>query len=172
MLCERCHKHAATLRYSEVVNGKVSARSICRTCMDELETDQGTGFEVSGAPTARRARVLKEEADAQVPHRSCPSCGVSLRTVVKTNRVGCRDCYSSFAEGIAEQLRTLHPATRHRGKTPNMSDARDRLRANLQAKRALLRTALKAENYEEAAHVRDEIRALESGLHAPSTGRN
>ena len=42
----------------------------------------------------------------------------------------------------------------------------------LQTKRALLRSALKTENYEDAAKLRDEIKGLESALNAgaPSKG--
>jgi len=38
------------------------------------------------------------------------------------------------------------------------------LRAELQGKRALLRSALKLENYEEAATLRDNVRSLEDEL--------
>ena len=49
-------------------------------------------------------------------------------------------------------------------------DARARVRSELQSKRALLKTALNLENYEEAASLRDEIRSLETGLVASEAG--
>jgi protein-arginine kinase activator protein McsA len=51
-----------------------------------------------------------------------------------------------------------------------MDDARARLRADLQTKRALLRSVLRAENYEEAARLRDEIQSLETGLNMAESG--
>jgi len=172
VLCERCQKNAATLRYSEVVNGKVSVRNICKACLAELQGDATTGFEVAGAPTAKRMKQAEEQAEPSIPHRSCPTCGVALRVVLKTGRVGCSTCFQTFGEAIEPQLRGLHVALRHRGKVPRIDDIREKVRADLQSKRALLRTALKMENYETAASLRDDIKLLETGLGAASPGHN
>ena len=61
-------------------------------------------------------------------------------------------------------VRGLQGALHHRGRSPRADDSRDRIRADLQTKRALLRSALKTENYEEAAILRDTIRTLEAQL--------
>ncbi len=53
-----------------------------------------------------------------------------------------------------------------------LDDARAQVRAELQSKRTLLKTALSTENYEEAAILRDEIRVLESGLSTAEAGAN
>jgi protein-arginine kinase activator protein McsA len=63
-------------------------------------------------------------------------------------------------------LTALHGNTQHAGKTSKMDDMRTRLRADLQTKRALLRSALETERYEEAAALRDGIRELETVLGA------
>lgn len=164
MLCERCHKNVASLRYSEVVNGKVAVRNICPACLGEIQGDAATAFEMTGAPHVKRAVAPPEEPEPATTHRTCPSCGVGLRTVLKTGRMGCAVCYRSFGEAIEPQLRGLQTAVGHRGKKPRMDDARQKLRADIQSKRALLRTAVRMEKYEEAALLRDTIKALETGL--------
>ena len=58
----------------------------------------------------------------------------------------------------------IHYGMRHRGKMPVLDDKRTMLRAGLQTKRTLLRSAVGRENYEEAISLRDEIRALEIEL--------
>ena len=51
-----------------------------------------------------------------------------------------------------------------------MNNARERVRSELVSKRALLKTALNMENYEEAAALRDEIKVLETGLSVSGGG--
>ena len=175
MLCERCHKRLATLRYSEVVNGKAAVRNICRRCLEEIQGDAGAGFEVQGAPTARHRRAAaasEEHPIATTSERQCPSCGMPLEDVLKTGQIGCNVCYETFSEPLESLIRGVHTAMRHRGKMPRIDSARDRKRAELQSKRALLRSALKMENYEEAAVLRDQIKALEDGLEAAASEQN
>jgi protein arginine kinase activator len=89
--------------------------------------------------------------------------------VLDSGRVGCTECYTAFAAEIEPMLNALHGSTTHRGKVSRVGDVRTRLRADLQTKRALLRSALETENYEEAAALRDDIRQLEMRLPSSAT---
>lgn len=172
MLCERCHKNLAVLKYTEVVNGKAFVRNICATCLGQLQSDPGTGFEVSGAAPApkRRAGAGSAPADVTVPNESCPSCGMPLTALLKEGAAGCQACYRHFDAAVDAMLRDRQYGLRHRGKTPQHDDRRAALRGELQTKRALLRSALKMESYEEAAVLRDQIRDLETTLGASAAG--
>ena len=166
MLCQRCHKNLATMRYAEVVDGNVSEQHLCADCMARQEADGATGFELSGnAPTPRK-RHIAAASDTTMPQRSCRACGIELQDVIRSGRVGCGVCYESFRDQLESVLRGMHVALRHRGKVPHRDDAREQKRADLQNKRALLRSALKTENYEEAARLRDIIRSIEESLRA------
>lgn len=168
MLCQRCHKNLATVRYAEVVDGKVTDLHFCSDCLLRHQESSQTGFELSGPAPAPRHTPAQEsggqQSDSVVAQRTCSSCGMLLKHAVKTGQVGCSQCYSEFADDLEPMLRAAHTAMRHRGKAPHRDDAREALRAELQTKRALLRTALKMENYEEAAVLRDEIKALDTGM--------
>ena len=165
MLCQRCHKNLATVRYAEVVDGKVSEQHMCPECMARQQAEAASGFELSGeAPSPRSRHSVTLASDTVLPQRSCRSCGIELQEVMRSGQVGCSACYESFGDQLEPILRGIHVALRHRGKAPHRDDARERMRAELQTKRALLRSALKTENYEEAARLRDEIRALEDAL--------
>jgi len=171
MLCQKCHKNLATIRYAEVVDGQVSDQHLCPECMTLHEKNAATGFELSGpAPTVRRPspeRVVREAVRMQ---RTCPACNIRLSRVLEQSRVGCPECYDVFQEHLEPILKGLHRSMLHKGKTPHLSDARARLRSDLQTKRALLRSVLRAENYEEAAQLRDDIRDLEAGIFASESG--
>ncbi|MCC6486775.1 MAG: hypothetical protein IT364_04680 [Candidatus Hydrogenedentes bacterium] len=165
MLCQRCHKNLATVRYAEVVDGKVSEQQMCSECMARRQAEAISGFELSGEAPAPRARSAGAGmSDTTVPQRTCRSCGIELQDVVPTGRVGCPVCYESFSDQLESILRGLQFGSRHRGKAPRRDDARERLRADLQTKRALLRSALKTESYEDAARLRDAIRGAEDAL--------
>ncbi len=48
----------------------------------------------------------------------CPRCGFSQADFKKSGRLGCPECYATFAEGLAGLLKTMHKGTRHVGKAP------------------------------------------------------
>lgn len=165
MLCQRCHKSLATMRYAEVVDGKVSEQHLCADCMARQQAEGAPGFELSGrAPTPDMRQIAVGVSPSAVAQRTCKSCGIAWQDVLDSGRVGCSVCYESFDDPLEPLLRGMHFALRHRGKVPHRDDAREQKRADLKTKRALLRSALKTENYEEAASLRDEIRSLEESL--------
>lgn len=167
MICQKCHKNLATIRYAEVINGRVSDLMICSECYTAMEQADTTGFEIAGvAPTPKRARARQPAARKVAARKRCASCGMELQHVLETGMVGCAVCYQEFRDELAPLLADLHAGLRHRGKMRDIDDDRERLRAELQTKRALLRTALQMENYEEAATLRDVIREIEATLGA------
>lgn len=165
MLCQRCHKNLATVRYAEVIDGKVTDRHLCEACMAQYQEGQGTGFALANTPTASRRPaahgILREALPEQ---RRCPTCGIMLAEVAEHQWAGCTQCYTQFRSEIEDILRDRHRAVVHRGKNPQLDEARARQRQELQAKRTLLRTMLRREKYEEAAHLRDDIQAMEANL--------
>jgi protein arginine kinase activator len=171
MLCQKCHKNLATVRYAEVIDGDVVNMQLCSTCLEQHQEEPGAGFELSGgAPTPRaalRAQRLARDEDVTEP---CPECGIPLNEVIRHGVVGCASCYDRFAASLVPLLGELHTALMHRGKTATVDDERVRIREQLQKKRTLLRSALKTERYEQAAVLRDDIKALEAGLGAALSG--
>lgn len=171
MLCQKCHKKRATIRYAEVVDGHVTDQFWCKDCM-ALQRSASEGFELSEVPSARPSKASIHKVVSRVvrAQRTCPQCETRLQSVLDTKMMGCPACYVQFADEIPALAAKLHEAQVHRGKTAHPSDVRTQLRSDLQAKRALLRSVLKSENYEAAAQLRDEIRELEGGLYASGPG--
>jgi protein arginine kinase activator len=102
----------------------------------------------------------QEVAEAAGIELKCPRSGFSQADFKKSGRLGCSDCYKTFADGLAGLLKTMHKGTRHIGKAPEAlrqsRDIVDRLKL-LQKK---LAKAIDEENYEVAAALRDEIKVL------------
>ena len=173
MLCQKCHKKRATIRYAEVVDGHVTDQFWCKDCM-ALQRSESDGFELSEVSSARPSKASIHKVVSRVvrAQRTCPQCETRLQSVLDTKMMGCPACYVQFADEIPALAAKLHEAQVHRGKAPHQTDARTQLRTDLQSKRTLLRSVLKSENYEAAAQLRDEIRALESGVSASRRGAN
>jgi protein arginine kinase activator len=167
MLCQKCHKNLASVRYAEVVDGRVTEQQLCPTCMATQDTEE-TGFALTSPGVRMRTATAQDvAAEALRTQRACPTCGTLLRVVLDEGAVGCSGCYTAFGDEIESILEGLHASLIHKGKTLRHDDERAKMRAELQTKRALLRSMLRAENYEEAARLRDTIRDLEATLPVP-----
>ncbi|MDO4271213.1 MAG: UvrB/UvrC motif-containing protein [Eubacteriales bacterium] len=175
MKCEKCGKNEATMYYKETVNGVTREMHLCPECaqkenlggafesafqgMNQLWSDPfhsflGGGFgslwsDMLGTPAAT---LLGEE-------RKCPSCGLTESQLRRTGRVGCPDCYNTFADILNPYVQKVHGASRHIGAAP--AQAEQPKADPVEALRAQLKTAVEKEDYEQAAHLRDEIRRLE-----------
>ena len=173
MLCQMCHTNLSTVRYAEVVNGKVTDLRLCADCLARHQQNESVGFGLTSEPApASRAAASRVPEAPIAPQRSCPTCGTELSEVVSKGRVGCGDCYDTFLEQLEPVLRGINVGLLHRGKIPRQTDLRERTRADLQRKRALLRSSLRLENYEEAAALRDQIRSLEDTLGVAGNAQN
>src|SRR5690606_12734158 len=91
----------------------------------------------------------------------CPDCGLSYMEFRKQGRLGCPNDYLVFRDGLIPLLDRIHRGTHHTGKQPTHScrvekpDERYRLRCQL-------RKAVREEDFEQAATIRDLIRERES----------
>lgn len=172
MLCQKCHKNLASVRYAEVVDGKVTDLHLCQDCLAMRQESGEKGFEFSDPAPFTAEPKSPSWTEGLATSESCTACQADLRSILETGRVGCSVCYETFPAQLESLLEGLHISLIHRGKVPRMDDARAQVRAELQSKRTLLKTALSTENYEEAAILRDEIRVLESGLSTAEAGAN
>jgi protein arginine kinase activator len=162
MLCQRCHKNLATVRYAEVMSGQVKELPLCPECLAKQQDESGAGFALSSPVPASSAPSSPKAASGRGRGvRICPSCEMHVAKVLDTGRVQCPACYEAFAGEIGPMLAGLHGGVEHCGKSPHMDDVRVRMGVDLQAKRALLRTAVEMEHYEEAARLRDAIQRIE-----------
>ncbi len=175
MLCQNCHKNLASVPYTEVVDGKVTSLQLCQECVIQRQDGTDAGFQFAKPAQFSRGKgkattdITPEPLEAR---KSCSACNTTLKQIIDSGRVGCSSCYATFPVQLESLLEGIHIALAHRGKIPRLSNARARVRTDLQSKRALLKTALNMENYEEAAALRDEIKVLERGLSASEGGKD
>ncbi len=173
MKCEKCGKQEANTHYQETINGQTREMHLCSACAQQMQTHAPFpqtfagffGFPSLFGSTASPflAGITEHEAQnvrigtAQV----CPSCGMTLQELQHTGRVGCSECYQTFAEVLTPYIKRVQGAESHIGSAPQ-SEAPTQAEQNpLEALRQKLQEAIAQENYEEAARLRDEIRRQE-----------
>lgn len=160
MFCDVCQTKEATVFLTQIVEGKMQKVNLCEGCSKEKGINDPTGFALADLLLGLGAA---QEIGKNPAGDRCPVCGFSQADFKKTGRLGCSACYDAFAEGLSGMLRNMHRGTVHIGKVPaKLAAARTRLR-ELAALQADLEKAVKEEQFEQAASLRDRIRHLESG---------
>jgi protein arginine kinase activator len=168
MKCDFCDSKA-TVFLTQLVEGQMKKVCLCDSCAKERGVTDPTGFSLAdlllgGVPaTAPVAGAKPKSAPSQAGGvKRCPSCGFSLEDLRRVRRFGCSECYDVFHDEIAPMLCGMHKGVSHVGRVPEGLMAMQFRHKRLEELRNRLEQAIAAENYEEAAGIRDEIRNLET----------
>jgi len=143
---------------------------LCEDCAKAKGINDPTSFGLADLDLVLGLGASQEiEQAAGGVELKCPRCGFTQADFKKSGRLGCPECYHTFAEGLGGLLKTMHKGTRHAGKAPEAlrqsRDLSDRLKT-LQTK---LAKAIKDEDFEQAAILRDEIKQMSEH---PATPKN
>jgi protein arginine kinase activator len=116
-------------------------------------------------------RHLQEKRGDGPPHPNdrCPHCGFTQADFKKAGRLGCSECYSTFADGLESLLKSMHKGTKHVGKVPQVMKQSQELKERLKSLQGKLEKAITDENFESAAQLRDEITAVKDKIGETAT---
>ena len=185
MNCDVCQNKTASVFYSHLADGKLQKVKLCEECAEEKGVTDPTSYSIGdslgdvGEKTATAKPIVPDEL-------VCDHCGFTHTDFKKTGRFGCAECYYVFDEGLDGLLEAMHKHTEHCGKVPAVVSVRSRGQktkeegeavteaapasepSTLEEKLAILRESLEAsveaEDYEEAARLRDAISQMESRI--------
>lgn len=162
MNCENCGRPEAVVEYTEIKSNEMTSVHLCQACAAEKGIDpvpDSPSFMLSSLIAQIGEKAAKEEIDLE---GACSFCGLTLSDFRDAGRFGCPHCYAVFERGIRSLLRRIHGSTQHTGKVYLPADPtrteRERRVADLRRK---LERAVETEDFERAAQIRDQIRALE-----------
>jgi len=161
MLCDVCKKQDASVYLTQIVDGKMQKVNLCESCSKEKGVSDPTGFALADLLLGLGAA---QQIESGQPLQRCPVCGFTQADFKKTGRLGCSSCYDTFSEGLADLLKGMHKGVRHTGKVPSHLSRRFAMADRVKSLDAELQKAVKAEKYEDAARLRDEIRNIEHEL--------
>ncbi|HET6349882.1 MAG TPA: UvrB/UvrC motif-containing protein [Candidatus Krumholzibacteria bacterium] len=163
MTCEICKTRPAKVHYTEIVNNQMVKMNLCLECAAEKGVDiQSTGNFGLGDLVAGLIDTAVDADAERISKVQCPSCGYQYSDFKRVGRLGCPDCYDAFESQLVAVLRHVHGSTQHVGKKAARQSEQVAIRERVAALREELSLAIRAEDYERAATIRDEIRALET----------
>ena len=161
MLCDLCKKNVATVHLTEMDEGKIKKIDVCESCSKEKGVNDSTGYSLAGLLLGLGAAQELEQGDGGL---KCPSCGFSQSDFKKAGRLGCSECYKTFAEGLEALLKTMHKSTTHVGKVPRLLRQNLDYVEQLKAMQGRLEKAVNEEDFEQAALLRDEIKQIKDHI--------
>ncbi len=162
MLCEVCKENDVVITVTEIDGNGVRQVRLCEQCAAE----RGLQASVSAPPpgvTDFLQSVQQHISPSQTDAVRCSFCSSTLRDFRQTGRLGCPYCYTAFEQSLRELLRKVHGQGQHRGR--EYSGAQGALEAPIPASpdrlRERLERAIRNEEFELAASLRDQLRAIE-----------
>ena len=163
MLCDVCGKNQATVHLTEIIDEQMNELHLCEECARAKSAQMDQQFGVSDL-LAGLAEFEKPEVDKEVELLKCANCKLTYADFKKIGRLGCGECYTAFKKYLGPLLKRIHGSNRHVGKTPvrlaRAVKTKDK-DVSLQGLKARLHKAIEAEEFEEAAGLRDQIKELE-----------
>ena len=179
MLCEICNKNEATIHIQEIVGGKKKSMHLCSSCAAKhgkgaLDLGPfnlaGLLYKLSGSSTGEDDPFSGDNKASQLV---CPECSWTEEKLKNTGKLGCINCYKVFGALLNDALKNMHKGSSHVGKQPSGKSNElcilHRELADLQKK---LQQAVAAEEYENAAALRDRINELKLRCDTGAEGKN
>ena len=102
-----------------------------------------------------------QQEQSQQDSKACPVCGHTWNDFRATSRFGCSKCYETFRPEASTVIRQIHSTTRHTGKIPSNAGKGLQRKREYAALQQQLKDAVKNEDYETAAKLHKQIRAME-----------
>ncbi|NLJ96203.1 MAG: excinuclease ABC subunit B [Clostridiales bacterium] len=173
MLCDRCQTRDAKVLYTEIINGVKTEQNLCEECATNytsfqmekplLNSDMTLNSLLSTLLGSYSANPT-EKSGTKNHSLVCKNCGTTFEAFLTRGRFGCSECYSSFNSELGRTFRRIQGAETHTGKRPKEYQvSKDNIIDNLTEEEKLtfrLQEAIRKEEFEEAARLRDLIREL------------
>lgn len=163
MLCNVCAKNEATVHLTEIVNEQMTELHLCEQCAQaqsmQMEQQFGLSDLLAGLADFDKPPEAQEKLLSE-----CQNCHLTYKDFKKVGRLGCSECYRYFRGHLNSLLKRIHGSRHHIGKAPARLVKTAKLKKapfGLEELRMKLEKAILAEEFEEAARLRDAVRQLE-----------
>lgn len=164
MVCEICQKNQATVHMAEFNGGSITERHLCTQCAKGSGFGDAISFQdifQGFLNHTGEAPLTKQRDEAKVDVCRCPECGFTYDDVRTIGKLGCPSCYKAFETEINKLLKSIHTSNLHKGKIPVAKGGIFSIKKERNELKKQLAQAVAMEEFEDAARLRDSIRALE-----------
>ncbi len=168
MLCQKCGKNDAMIHFTKVVNGYVEEMHLCSLCAETNEEmalglDMPFPFQKLFTGLIGFSNENKKDIDnsyeVERDGLTC-ECGLTYKKLKEIGRFGCALCYETFKEELEPLIKGIHGHTKHEGKMPSRISETSFFEKTIETLQNELQDAIRIENFERAALLRDEIKDL------------
>ncbi len=164
MLCQSCEKREATTHVKTITGGELKEYRLCRECAEKLgyesffstfsfDLDKLFGSFI-GVPGTRQLS------------KRCEFCGSTFEDIAHSGKVGCAGCYEMFYDELLPSLQRIHGRTNHTGKLAHSAGEEAKVRSEITRLQYEMEQAIKTQEFEKAAELRDQIRQLQKSITA------
>lgn len=170
MNCEKCKNRKATLFYADEGGGRHALCAVCgekqsKPIVFSTQSSEKIEKKEEFLPPVTLFSLLGEKSYSQNSIRDaekllvCKGCGLTAEQLASSGELGCPDCYEAFSS-LLLPTPTLYSAAASL-RMPSARRARLDKQRRLNELRVKLRQAVDREDFELAAALRDEIRAID-----------
>lgn len=148
IMCDECGVNPANIHLTQITNDETHLTHLC----DECAKKKGINISVN--------EISFEEGQKQendVPDKICTKCGLKYSEFKSKGWLGCSQCYNAFECEIDELLIQVHGSSIHKGKKYAGIVAGTEVSGQIKRLRHELAAAIKNEEFEQAAVLRDAI---------------
>ncbi|MHC1785536.1 MAG: UvrB/UvrC motif-containing protein [Christensenellales bacterium] len=164
MLCDGCKKREASVMLHMITNGQIATRSLCVQCARKAHGEMSQAFSTMGMQMEGLHGMVEAPAPEKLrlPKMICSTCRTPYEDIDHETVFGCPSCYKAFHQQIVDYLSGL----RGEPQPVEAAEAERTVRVPLPTAdelRERLKDALSAEDYEQAATLRDMLRGAGLG---------
>jgi protein arginine kinase activator len=166
---ENCDNEA-TVHLTEIREGKKHEMHLCERCAAEKGLPGKAHFSISDllAGIATQAQAQAQKAKRTGKEAVCAACGTSLSQFQSSGRFGCPECYTAFKDDVQGLVEKIHDSSQHVGKVPKRISSEVSMQKDIRQLQVELKKAIRREDYEKAAGLRDQIKQMEENLKTAS----
>lgn len=177
MKCDICKNSEATIHIQEVINNNIKSLHLCEKCAKTYGFNNeliDIGFHLmgflhdfkplkvnqnNGTPLETTFKKNKQIFFEDENIIKCSQCNTTYNEFLETGKFGCAFCYIAFKEQIKPLIRRIHGKVNHKGHGPEKYKKQLKLMRDVRVLNQRLKRAVKKEDFETAADIRDKIKS-------------
>lgn len=160
MYCQICKKKTAVIHIEQVMGGKKVNLHLCDKCARDHGINTSDSRIELSIPDLLIGLVARKKQKTPMPAK-CTLCGRTWQEIERDQNVGCSECYAVFNRPIRSFFSKNKYNIDHQGKYPRRLLPYKTFLVDVLKLKEELKVALKREDYETAASLRDRIHKLD-----------
>lgn len=162
MICENCKIRQVSVHITQIGQGYKKEINLCLFCLHEKGLNSSVVYFSDILGNIVKEFITMDNADRKKSlELVCDRCSMPFDRFFDTGLLGCPGCYDSFEFELKKILHRFHGSTKHiAGSSIRMSKPQLSKITDVKKLQTDLESAVKEENFEKAAELRDRLKLL------------